>query len=142
MSKRGRFLVGLGAGALLGILFAPKKGEDTRKDIKNMSIELWDKLKQVDPEELKEAIIEKVNELQRELKDLDREKVKEIAVEKAIEIRDKADALAKIAVEKSTPAIQKTTSELKKKAVEVLKTLTAKLEEEPKAKKTTKKAKK
>ncbi len=32
-SKVSYFLVGLGVGALLGILFAPKSGEDTREEL-------------------------------------------------------------------------------------------------------------
>ena len=36
MSKKGlrKFILGAGIGAGLGILFAPKKGSDTRKELK------------------------------------------------------------------------------------------------------------
>ena len=38
-------LLGAAAGAVLGILFAPDKGKETRKKIKNKSNELGEKLK-------------------------------------------------------------------------------------------------
>jgi gas vesicle protein len=38
-------LGGLAAGAIMGILFAPKKGKKTRKKIKNVSNDYADKLK-------------------------------------------------------------------------------------------------
>ena len=48
MSKKsglGKLLLGLGAGVGLGVLFAPKKGSETRADIKNKETELANKLK-------------------------------------------------------------------------------------------------
>ena len=40
MSKKSGLFAGLAVGATLGLLFAPKKGEDTRKDLVNKIIEL------------------------------------------------------------------------------------------------------
>ena len=39
MMKLGKFIFGLGVGAVAGLLFAPKKGSDLREDIKNMTKE-------------------------------------------------------------------------------------------------------
>ena len=74
----------------------------------------------------------KVNELQKELKDLDKEKVLKIAKSKAVKIQKKADELYKLAVEKGTPVVEKSVSELKQATADALKKIVAKLEEENK----------
>ena len=130
MSKKGKFLVGLAVGAGLGVLFAPKNGEETRKELRKKGNEFLDKVKDSDPEEIKENITEKLTELQNELRQLDKEKVKEIAITKGKALVKKADELAKLAVEKGTPAVQKTAKELKRKASSTLKLIANKLEEE------------
>ena len=47
MSKKniGKFLTGAAIGVGLGFLFAPKKGSETRKDLKKKSCEVMDKIK-------------------------------------------------------------------------------------------------
>ena len=89
MSKKGglgKFLVGAGLGVGLGVLFAPKKGEQTRKELKAKLDELMVKAKNIDVEEVKENIELKVKDLQNQLADLDKEKVAEIVKQKAKEI--------------------------------------------------------
>lgn len=141
MSKRGKFLLGLGAGLGIGLLFAPKKGEETREDLKKKCNELLEKIKQIDVKEVKENITEKVIELQNELRELDKEKVKAIAVKKAEEIKAKADELVSLAVKKGTPAVEKAAKEVKESTAKFLKNLAAKIEkEDPKPKTKTKKS--
>ena len=113
MSKSGKFLLGLGAGLGLGILFAPKSGEETRKELKKKIDELVVKVKEIDVNEVKENMSIKIAELQAELRDLDKEKVKELAKEKAVQVKEKADELVKLAVAKGTPAVQKAAKEVK-----------------------------
>ena len=48
MSKKGGLFAGLAVGATLGLLFAPKKGEDTRKDLVNKMKNLWEKAKDIE----------------------------------------------------------------------------------------------
>ena len=75
MSKKGlgKFVAGAALGAGLGLLFAPKKGEDLRKDLKVKIDELVDKIKEIDKDDLKKEFDKKVKEIQKELKDLDKE---------------------------------------------------------------------
>ena len=55
MSKKGlgKFILGAGIGATLGILFAPKSGKETREDVKKTMEELVNKAKNLDAEEVK-----------------------------------------------------------------------------------------
>ena len=95
MSKRGigKFVLGAGIGAGIALLFAPKKGEELRKDVLSKISELCDKLKDIDEEEVKANIEKKVNEIKDGIKDLDKEKVKKIAVEKGEALKAKVNEL-------------------------------------------------
>ena len=126
----GKFLAGAAVGAGLGILFAPKSGKETREDIKKKIAEILEQVKTLKAEDIKEMIVEKVNDLQEQLKDLDKEKVLKIAKQKAKKIQKKAEDLYKLAVEKGTPVLEKTTKELKEATASALKKIVAKLENE------------
>ena len=142
MSKKsgfGKLLAGVGIGVGLGLLFAPQSGEQTRKDIKKKADELIKQLKELDYNEVKDNLVDKIQDLQDELADLDKEKVLEIAKVKAEEIKKKADEIYKEAVKKGKPIVEKTAKELKAKTVVVLQDMIDKLEEDEKPKKVTKK---
>ena len=84
MSKKsgiGKFLVGLGVGAGLGMLFAPKSGSETRQDLKVKYDEFIKSLKDIDVNEVKDEFLAKVEDIKSELEDLDKEKVLKIAKE-------------------------------------------------------------
>ena len=69
MSKKkgfGKLLAGVGIGALIGVLFAPKKGSETRKELKQKLNEMIDKAKNIDADEVKENIEKKINEIKEE----------------------------------------------------------------------------
>lgn len=130
--KVGALLAGVGIGVGLGVLFAPQSGEKTRKELKKKMDDLIAYLKGIDYNEVKDNMIEKVEELKRELADLDKEKVLEIAKEKAQEIGNKAEELYQAAVRQGKPVVEKAAKEIKTKTVVVLKNAIAKLEEDNK----------
>ena len=103
MSKRGfgKFIIGAGLGASLGLLLAPKKGSQTRKELKAKLDDLLNQVKDLDTKEVKENIELKIKQLQKELKDLDKEKVVTVVKTKATEISKKAEELVKVAKEKA-----------------------------------------
>jgi len=130
MGKKGfkRFLTGAAVGATLGLLFAPKTGKETRKEVMQKCKEILEQLKSIDAEDLKKSITKKVKEIENELKDLDKEKVLAIAKEKGAQLEKKAAELYELAKKKGTPLLEKTTKELKSKTADALKKIIAKLE--------------
>jgi len=130
-----KFVGGVALGAGLGILFAPDKGENTRKVLKKKLDDLVNKIKEVDLEEVKDELLYKAETLKAELAALDKEKVKEIALEKAQSIKTKAEELYKLAIEKSTPVVEKATDEVRKQALKVVKEMESKLTTDTKKKK-------
>ena len=132
MSKKkglGKFLAGIAIGAGLGVLFAPKKGSETRRDLMNKFEELKLKAKDIDIDEVKDNIEMKIEEIKAELADLDREKVLKIAKKKAKQIQDLAEELVDYAVEKGTPVLEKAAAAVRSKAIDVTKEILNKLEE-------------
>lgn len=125
----GKFLLGAGIGAGLGILLAPKAGSETRKELKVKIDELLAKAKEIDVDEVKENIEAKVFEIKAELEDLDKEKALKLAKQKSKELLDKANELVNYAVEKGTPVLEKTADAVREKTIEVTKQVLAKLEE-------------
>ena len=64
MSKKGtgKLILGAGLGAGLALLFAPKKGSELREDLKCKINELVNKAKEVDTEEVKENLENKIED--------------------------------------------------------------------------------
>ena len=128
----GKFVLGAAVGAGLGILFAPKKGSDTREDLKKQIDKLLNQIKDIDAEDVKKEFDKRVKEIKEELSDLDKEKALDLAKEKALVLKDKVEDLVDLAVEKGTPVLQKAADDLRDKAIVVTKEVLKKLEKEDK----------
>ena len=129
MSKSGigKFVAGAAIGLGLGVLFAPKSGEDTRKELKAKLDELIAQAKNIDIEEVKKDITRRVEDIKMELVDLDKEKALEIAKEKGEELKAKAQDLVELAKEKGTPALKKAANDVLDKVIKVSKDTQKKL---------------
>lgn len=114
-SGLGKFVLGAAVGAAVGVLLAPKKGSETRKDLKNKLDDLVNKAKELNMEDVKFAIEMKVTEIKNELEDLDKEKVLKIAKKQASNLKDKADELVNYAIEKGTPVLEKAADAIREK---------------------------
>ena len=135
MSKKkgcGKFLFGAALGAGFGLLFAPKKGSDTRADLKVQFDKLMNQIRDIDTEEVKAEFDRRVNEIKADLTDLDKEKALDLAKEKALVLKEKVEDLVDLAVEKGTPVLRDAADELRVKAIAVTKEVLKKLEKEEK----------
>jgi len=134
MSKKGwgKFALGAGIGAGLGLLFAPKAGSETRKELKVKIDDLVAKAKELDMDDVSEQVEKKISEIKKDLKDLDKEKVLNFAKEKGEVVKEKATELVSFAKEKGTPVLKDAALEVKEKAISVAKEVIARLEENEK----------
>lgn len=131
MGKKGfgKLLTGAAIGVGLGMLLAPKSGEETRKDLKKGAKNLANKVKDIDLNEVKDDLVDSFEKLKAELADMDKAKAKKIAKKKIDELSDRAQELMDMAKEKSAPVVEKTAKDIKKKLSAMLADMQDKLED-------------
>ncbi len=123
-----KFITGALVGVGLGVLFAPKKGSQTRKELKEKFDELLEALKEIDIDEVRENIETKVFEIKMELEDLDKEKAIKFAKKKAKDIKEMAEELVEYSIEKGTPVLENMANSIRESSIKVTKEILAKLE--------------
>ena len=124
----GKFIAGAALGAGLGLLFAPKKGSETRADLKVKIEDLIKQINKIDVVEVKEEFDKKLDEIKKELADLDKEKALEIAKKKAVQLKDKVQDLVDLAIDKGTPILRDMAEDIRLKTIDVTKEVLEKLE--------------
>ncbi len=133
MSKNlGKLLAGMGIGVGLGLLFAPEKGEKTRQALKNKLEDLYNKAKSIDANDVKSKIEKQIKDIKSELEDLDKEKALKIAKDKGKIIVKKSEELYELAKKKGTPILEDAADQVRQSAIDVLNSITAKLEKKSK----------
>ncbi len=127
-SGLGKFVAGVCFGTGIGLLFAPKSGEETRKLLKKKLDEFVDEVKKIDVNEVKDEFLNKVDDIKTEIEDLDKEKVLKIAKEKAEDLKKKTNELVDLAKEKGTPVLEGVADDVRQKAINVTKDVLKRLE--------------
>ena len=126
--RLGGFLFVVLVGAGVGLLFAPKSGEETRKELKAKLDEMANQIKDIDLDDVKKEFSNKVKDIKAELEDLDKEKVVSFAKEKGNDLVVKAEELVALAKEKGTPVLKKTAEDVLNSVVKVSRDALKKLE--------------
>lgn len=125
----GSLLLGASIGAGLGLLFAPRKGSETRKMVSEKLNELCMKVREIDPAEVRDDIEKRISSIKKELKELDKEKALDVVKKKSALLKGKIDDLLVYAKDKATPVVVSAVEELRKSAIKATKEITKKLEE-------------
>lgn len=93
--KLGKFITGLGIGAVIGMLFAPKKGSELRDDLKEKGAKAYDNAKNMTKEDVQDLINNSIDELKRAIDEFDFDEFKETTGQKLNEVKTKLEDLAK-----------------------------------------------
>lgn len=106
-------------GGALGVLFAPRKGSETREKIKESFMDLKIKLQGLDKEDIKSYIEKKLDELDIEIAKLDTEIEYKKAKKQAKKVIKKINKLINYTKKKGMDEFEDLIDDLKEKAFEI-----------------------
>lgn len=95
MMKLGKFVLGLGVGAIAGLLLAPKKGRDLREDLMNESKKAYDNLKSMTKEDVEAMLGQTIENVKKSIDEFDVDVFKETTKVKLNELEAKLEDFAK-----------------------------------------------
>lgn len=130
MSKKRfrNFLCGFVIGTGIGILFAPKSGRETRKELKESLDKLVASIKDLDKEEIKDILILKITDIKTSLEELDKETILENAKDLAKKIKIKLGELKILVVNNTTPYVEACNEKFRESTINLLNKMVARLE--------------
>lgn len=97
--KINRFLVGLGIGAIAGMLLAPKKGSELRQDISTKAKEIHDAAKNVSKDDIMNTFNQTLDSIQTAISEFDGEKFKQATHDKLVKLSTQIEELKNKVVE-------------------------------------------
>jgi len=80
--KLGKFIAGVGIGAVIGMLCAPKKGSELRGELKEKSQDLYDKAQNMTKDDVESLINNTIEEIKLAIDEFDVDEFKDTAGEK------------------------------------------------------------
>lgn len=92
--KLGKFIMGLGVGAIAGLLLAPKKGSELREDIKNETLKAYDNVKNLTKEDVEAILGQTIETVKKTVDEFDMEDFKATTKEKVVELEKKLEEFA------------------------------------------------
>lgn len=123
------YLCSIGTGMMvgfgLGVLFAPKKGSETRECLKNNINKMKKKVQDIDAVEVKKYVDKNIKKLKKEIDNLSMEKVVSVAKKKAKDIENKIEDLMTYVKENGTPILEEAVDEVKTMANDVIDSMTS-----------------
>lgn len=92
--KLGKFIMGLGIGAVAGLLLAPKKGSELREDIKNETLKAYDNAKGLTKEDIEAMLGQTIETVKKTVDEFDMDVFKQTTKEKLTELQEKLEEFA------------------------------------------------
>lgn len=92
--KLGKFIFGLGLGAVAGLLLAPKKGSELREDIKKESKKMYDNVKNMTKEDVEAMLGQTIETVKKSVDEFDVDTFKATTKDKLIHLEEKLEEFA------------------------------------------------